>query len=119
MKNFFAFLKDNNVVGIGVAFVLGTAVVKLVETFVVGIVDPTIALLFDTSNLTQQTTRVGEGTSMVVFSWGAVIALLINLLIVSLAMYGLLRVLGLVKPPKKATTTAKRPTARKTTTRKK
>lgn len=116
MKGFMDFIRDQGVVGLAVGFILGGAISKLIETFVVGIVDPAIALLFDTNNLTQQTTRVGEGIDAVVFSWGAVVALMINLLIVGLVVYYGAKGLGLVKSSKSKTAAKK--TSRATSTKK-
>lgn len=103
MKGFMNFIREQGVVGLAAGFILGGAISKLVETFVVGIVDPLIALVFDTSNLTQKVTRIGDpGPDQVVLSWGAVVALALNFIIVAAVVYFVVKGLKLDKADKPA-----------------
>lgn len=93
MGDFKKFIQEQGVVGLAVGFILGGAVSSLVEGFVVGIVDPVIAWLFDTGNLAAQTSEVGDAT----LAWGSVTALAINFIIVAAVVYFGVKKLGLDK----------------------
>lgn len=97
MKDFMDFVKKQGVVGIAVGFILGGAIAKFVEGLSAGIIDPLIASLFDTTNLTQQTAVVGDA----ILSWGWVVTLAINLVVVSLVVYWGVKALNLDGSKKK------------------
>ena len=60
-------------------------------------IDPLIASLFDTTNLTQQTATVGDA----VLSWGWVVTLAINFVVVAAVVYWGVKALGLTGDKKK------------------
>ena len=93
MKDFKIFIQEQGVVGLAVGFILGGAVSGLVEGFVTGIIDPIIAWLFDTGNLAEQTSEVGDAELM----WGNVVALAINFVVVATVVYFGVKKLGLDK----------------------
>lgn len=93
MKDFKVFIQEQGVVGLAVGFILGGAVSALVAGFVTGIVDPLIAWLFDTGNLAEQTTAVGDAE----LAWGNVVALAINFVVVAAVVYFGVKNLGLDK----------------------
>ena len=97
MEGFMKFVKEQGVVGLAVGFILGGAISKLVEGFTAGIVDPLIASLFDTSNLTQQTAQIGDAF----LSWGYVVTLAINFVVVAAVVYWGVKGLGLDGSKKK------------------
>jgi large conductance mechanosensitive channel len=102
MKEFMDFIREQGVVGLAAGFILGGAVSKLVEGLVAGIIDPLIAWAFSTNNLTQQYATLGEGAEAAILSWGAVITLVINLVVVGAVVYFGIKGLGLYKLDKKA-----------------
>ncbi len=101
MKDFMNFIRTQGVVGLAVGFILGGAVSQLVEGLVAGIIDPLIAWAFGTNNLTQQFATLGEGPEAAVLSWGAVVVLLINLIVVAAVVYFGVKGLKLDKLDKK------------------
>ena len=97
MKDFRDFVQEQGVVGLAVGFILGGAVSALVAGFVTGIVDPLIAWLFDTGNLAEQTSQVGDAE----LAWGNVVALALNFVVVAAVVYFGVKGLGLDKLDKK------------------
>lgn len=102
MNDFVKFIREQGVVGLAVGFILGGAVSQLVEGLVAGIIDPLIAWAFSVNNLTQQYTTLGaEGSEQAILSWGAVIVLFINLVVVAAVVYFGVKALKLDKLDKK------------------
>ncbi len=93
MKDFKVFVQEQGVVGLAVGFILGGAVSTFVAGFVDGIVNPLVAWIFDTGNLDQQTSQVGEAT----LAWGNVVALFINFVVIAAVVYFGVKKLGLDK----------------------
>lgn len=98
MKGFIEFIKEQGVVGIGVAFVLGAAVTKLVGSFVTNLVNPILSVLLGMGGgLSNATLKVWK----VRFQYGNFISALIDFMIVALVVYLFVKVLRLEKLDKK------------------
>ena len=98
MKRFLAFVQEQGVVGIAVAFVLGAAVTKLVASFVTDIVNPVLSVLLGAaSGLAGATLRIGR----VKILYGDFISALIDFMIVSLVVFVAYEILRLEKLDKK------------------
>ena len=93
MKGFMNFVREQGVVGLAVGFILGGAVSEFVASFVGGIVNPLVAALFNTSGLDANSVSVGDAT----LAWGAVVASLINFLIIAAVVYWGVKALKLDK----------------------
>lgn len=98
MKDFMDFIREQGVVGLAVGFILGGAVSQLVEALVAGIINPLIAAVFDTSSLSSYTAEVGDA----VISWGAVVAVAINFVVIAAVVYWGVKGLKLDKADKKS-----------------
>lgn len=89
LQGFRDFILRGNVVELAVAVVIGTAFNAIVTVLVDALINPLIALFFDASRL-QDALKVTvptlfDGTST--FAFGAVIAAVINFLVVAAAVY--------------------------------
>jgi len=102
MKSFVNFMRKEGVVGLAAGFVLGGAVSKLIENFVVGVVDPLVASVFNTTAYVNKSSIIGDGADAVVVNWGPSVVLLVNVVIVTLVVWGLARWLGVIKSEKKS-----------------
>lgn len=98
MKGFTNFIREQGVAGLIVGFMIGTAANQFVQTFVGGIVDPLLGLVFDVDTLAAKYTMVGDAQ----LAWGAVLTLLVNLLVTLLVVYLFFISLGLNKLDKKS-----------------
>jgi large conductance mechanosensitive channel len=89
LQGFRDFILRGNVVELAVAVVIGTAFNAIVTVLVEALINPLIALFFDASRLqdalqvTVPTLLDGEST----FAFGAVLAAVINFLVVAAAVY--------------------------------
>ncbi|MDN3311027.1 large conductance mechanosensitive channel protein MscL [Microbacterium oryzae] len=92
LQGFRDFILRGNVVELAVAVVIGTAFNAIVTVLVEALINPLIALFFDASSLqdalqvTVPTLLGGESTSAT-FAFGAVLAAVINFLVVAAAVY--------------------------------
>jgi len=101
MKGFMDFIREQGVAGLAIGFIIGGAVSSLVEGLSAGIIDPLISWAFQTKNLTQQYATLGSGDHTAILSWGAVLTLVINLIVVAAVVYFGFKALKLGKADKK------------------
>ena len=98
MKKFLAFIQDQGVVGIAIAFVLGAAVTKLVAAFVIDFVNPIVTFVFGvTGGIAKASFKIGP----MVFAYGNFITVLIDFMIVLFVVYLAYTILRLEKLTKK------------------
>ena len=84
MKGFIEFLREQGVVGFAIAFILGGAVLKLVDSLVQDIISPIIALaLGNLDNLSNAYFQIGSAKIM----WGDFVNVLIDTIIIALIIY--------------------------------
>lgn len=92
MKGFIDFIKEQGVISLAIGFIIGAAVVKLVNALVQDIINPIIALaLGNLENLSGAYFKIGTAKIM----WGDFVSVFIDFIIVSLVIYFLFVVLGL------------------------
>lgn len=92
MKGFIDFIKEQGVISLAIAFIIGSAVVKLVNALVQDIINPIIALVLgNLENLSSAYFKIGDAKIM----WGDFVSVLIDFIIVSLVVYFIFIVLGL------------------------
>ena len=84
MKGFIEFLRKQGVIGFAIAFILGGAVLKLVDSLVQDIISPIIALaLGNLDNLSNAYFQIGSAKIM----WGDFVNVLIDTIIIALIIY--------------------------------
>ncbi|OGI00715.1 MAG: hypothetical protein A2Y25_11625 [Candidatus Melainabacteria bacterium GWF2_37_15] len=84
MKGFIEFLREQGVVGFAIAFILGGAVLKLVDSLVQDIISPIIALaLGNLDNLSNAYFQIASAKIM----WGNFVNVLIDTIIIALIIY--------------------------------
>lgn len=82
-SGFFDFVREQGVITLAVGFIIGGAVTKLVNSFVVDIINPLLGLLLGKVNLTNATLKVGTA----VVAWGSFVSALIDFFVVALVVY--------------------------------
>lgn len=89
IQEFKDFINRGNLVDIAVAFVLGVAFAALIDVFVGRVVNPIIALIFNTAGLDNWLTfgQVDPATGVPAGSVGAFIGAIINFVIVAFVMF--------------------------------
>lgn len=100
MKGFYAFIREQGVVGLAIGFVLGGSVSKLVNSLVQDVINPLLGpVLGAAGNLNDQVLRIGA----VELRWGSFVNNLIDFVIMAAVVYFVFKGLGLeeVDSPKK------------------
>lgn len=87
VADFINFVREQGVVGLAVAVILGAAAKDVVDSLVVDIINPLIGVIFDAEALGQQTLVIGSGDSAVVLGWGNLVSKLVSLLVVAAVVY--------------------------------
>ena len=87
MKGFKECVMRGNVIDLAVAFVIGLAVVALINSIVAGIITPLISALFGEPNLDSVGTFEINGS---MFSIGVVLTALVNFVLIAAAVYFLI-----------------------------
>lgn len=88
LNEFKEFLKEYKVVGLAVALIIGTAATQLVTSIVNNILMPIITFFIPNGAWQTATLRVGP----IVFGWGALLASLINFLIIAWIVFVIAKV---------------------------
>lgn len=83
LKDFIAFLKEYNVVSLGIAFVMGTATTTLVGSLVKDVLMPMITSLLSTESWKTATLHIGR----VGIGYGAFLAELLNFIIITFVIF--------------------------------
>ena len=89
VQKFVLFVRQQGVMGLAVAFVIGGAVQKLISSFVADMLSPFLSLIFGGSgNLKALTFTIGNST----FAWGNFVSTLIDFLVIAFVIYILVKV---------------------------
>ncbi len=92
MKDFIDFIKEQGVISLAIAFIIGAAVVKLVSSLVQDIIDPIIALAVGSlDSFSNAYFQIGEAKIM----WGHFLSTFLDFVIIALVVYFIFSVLGL------------------------
>lgn len=83
VEEFLDFIKEQGVVGLAVAVVLGTAAKQVVDSLVADVINPVIGAIFDAESLASETFSIGDVT----IGWGSLLSTLINFAIVGAVVY--------------------------------
>ncbi len=94
MEGFKNFLAEQGVVGLAVGFILGGAVSDLVASIVENILNPLIGIALGDTNLDAMDLSLGGEA---VLSYGAVLTVLINFIVIAAFVYWGVKKLGLDK----------------------
>jgi large conductance mechanosensitive channel len=90
IKGFKEFILRGNVIDLAVAFVIGVAFSAIVSTIVTSIINPLIGVLFNASTLNEalpvRIPAIAGGTPAVIY-FGALIAAVINFLLIAVVVY--------------------------------
>ena len=92
-KGFISFIREQGVIGLAIAFILGAAVTKVVGSLVADIIQPLIGMIFGS---TEGLTSLHAGPIM----YGNFIAILIDFIIIALVVYFIFKQLGFEKMDK-------------------
>ena len=87
MKGFKEFVMRGSVIDLAVAFVIGSAIVRLIESIVDGLITPLIAAIFGEPDLSSVMSGEINGAY---FSIGLILTALINFLLIAAAVYFLI-----------------------------
>ncbi len=82
-SGFFDFIREQGVVTLAVGFIIGGAVTKLVNSFVIDIINPILGLFLGKTNLATATLKLGPAT----IAWGNFISALIDFLVIAAVVY--------------------------------
>ena len=85
-KDFLAFVMTGNVLMLAVAFIMGGATKAVVDSFVSNIVQPVIGAIAGKPKFTNSV-RIGKG----VISWGQFVTDVVNLLIIGIALFAIVK----------------------------
>lgn len=98
LSDFMVFLREQGVIGLSVAVILGAAVTKLVGSLVSDIINPIIGILLGAAgDLSSFSIKIGSANVM----WGSFVASLIDFIIIATVVYFGLKFLKLDKLDKK------------------
>ncbi len=100
MKGFTDFLREQGVVGLAVAVILGGAVGKVVTSLVTDIINPVVGLLLGNVALADKVVEMADGA--VILTYGNFVAALIDFTIVAAVVYFGVKKMGLDKLDKAA-----------------
>ena len=88
VEKFVLFVRQQGVIGLAVAFVIGGAVQKLISSLVSDLINPLIGLMLGrTQDLKELSFSVGSAT----FAWGNFLSNLIDFLIIAFVIYILVK----------------------------
>jgi large conductance mechanosensitive channel protein len=100
---FINFLREHAVVGLAVAFVLGSQIQTVVKQLISSFVDPLFQLLFPgNKTLSTRTFTLHFSGRHANFGWGALVYTFIDFLFVAFAIYAVIKLFQLDKLDKKA-----------------
>ncbi len=90
LSGFRNFVLRGNVIDLAVAVVIGAAFTAIVNSFVQGIINPVVALIFDADSIATAGITLREATAdseAIVLSWGLVISAIIQFFVVAVVVY--------------------------------
>ncbi len=98
LGGFMDFIREQGVVGLAVAFILGGAISKVVTALVTDLINPILGLILGAAgNLKEMSLKVGPAT----FMWGDFVNTLIDFVVIAMVVYFGIKKLGLDKLDKK------------------
>lgn len=83
LNDFVLFIREQGVVGLAVAVILGAAAKDVVDSLVKDIINPLIGIFFDADNLAGETFTAGGAE----FGWGNLVSNLVSFAIVAAVVY--------------------------------
>lgn len=99
---FVEFLRERAVVGLAVAFVLGTQIQTVVKQLIASFIDPMFQLLFSGNKaLSNRTFTLHFDGRFANFGWGALVYTFIDFIFVAFAIYAVIKFFQLDKLDKK------------------
>lgn len=87
LEEFVQFVKEQGVVGLAVAVILGAAAKDVVDSLVNDVINPVIGLLFDAESLSSESFTIGSGADAAVIGWGNLVSTLISFAVVAAVVY--------------------------------
>ncbi len=98
MKGFLDFVREQGVVGLAVAFILGGAIVDVMKSLVGDVINPILGLVLgNAEGLTEMSFQIGDAEVML----GSFISSLLDFLVIAFVVYYIFKKLGLDKLDKK------------------
>lgn len=98
LEQFFAFVREQGVIGLAIGFILGGAVTKLVAAFVQDIINPLVGIALGAADeLNNAVITIGSAKIM----WGHFLNTVIDFLIIAAVVYVGVKILGLDRLDKK------------------
>jgi large conductance mechanosensitive channel len=98
MKGFMDFVREQGVVGLAVAFILGGAISDVMKSLVGDVINPVLGLILgNAEGLKEMSFKIGDAQVML----GSFISTLIDFLVVAFVVYYIFKKLGLDKMDKK------------------
>ena len=92
MKNFIAFIREQGIVGLAIAFIMGSAIGKVVSSLVADIIQPIIGIILGSGRaLNMLTLKI----SNVQIRYGNFLAVLIDFVIIAAVVYWIFKRLKL------------------------
>ena len=82
-KEFKEFLNEYKIIGLAIAFIIGSALTALVQSLVNDVMMPFLSLLLPKGDWQSATLQLGP----VVIKWGSFLAALINFIIIALVVF--------------------------------
>ena len=82
-SGFLDFVREQGVITLAVGFIIGGAVTKLVNSFVVDIINPILGLVLGKVNLANASVKVGAAT----IAWGNFVSALIDFFVIAAVVY--------------------------------
>lgn len=82
-SGFLDFIREQGVITLAVGFIIGGAVTKLVNSFVVDIINPFLGLVLGKVNLANATFQLGKAT----IAWGSFVSALIDFFVIAAVVY--------------------------------
>lgn len=102
-SGFFAFVREQGVIGLAIGLVLGTQVKTLVDQMVISFINPLLGLILPgQGSLAEKSFNLTLGSKNAGFLWGAFVAQMISFLAVAAVIYFVFKGLKLDKLDKKA-----------------
>jgi large-conductance mechanosensitive channel len=96
VDDFIGFLKQYAIIGLSIGFIIGNQMSSFVKVLVASLIAPLLSLVFGLS-LDQQTLKISFHGRHASFAWGAVVYNLIELVILLIILYLVIKVSGLSK----------------------
>ena len=92
-RSFIAFIREQGIISLAIAFMLGGAAMRLVTAFVTDIINPLVGLAFNAQSLADKVVPIGSAH----LRWGDMAGSVIDFLIIAAIVYFIFRTLRIEK----------------------